>query len=78
MNAAIIREQLHDQIDQLPDDIVQEVADFALFVTSRRSITPRYEDWADQQWHDFSLAQFFRDEDEIEYTLKDAREIYKP
>jgi hypothetical protein len=44
----------------------------------QRNITPRYEDWDDQQWGDFSLAQFFDEDDEVEYTLEDAQEVYRP
>jgi hypothetical protein len=38
-----------------------------------------YEDWDEQQWRDFSLEQFFREEDdEVTYTIADAREVYRP
>jgi len=36
MNAALIREYLHEQIDHLPDEVVEQIADFAWFVMSRR------------------------------------------
>ena len=78
MNSVTFREQLHHQIDYLPDDIVQQVADFTYFVMARREITPLYADWDDSQWQDFSLGQFFRESDEVEYTLKDAQEVYHP
>jgi len=79
MSAALIREQLHQQIDNLPDDVIEQIADFALFVMTRRNIEPFYEDWDDQQWQDFALSKFFReDEDEVEYSLEDAQEIYHP
>ena len=32
------RDLLHQQIDSLPDDIVEEIADFTLFVMARRQI----------------------------------------
>jgi hypothetical protein len=78
MTASEIRDQLHHQIDTLPDDIVQVVADFASFVMTRRQIIPTYADWDSNQWHEFALGQFFREDDEVEYTLNDAQEIYKP
>jgi len=77
MNAVQIRDQLHEQIDKLPDEIVQQIADFALFVMARRDIAPHYEEWEDQQWNEFSLAQFFYEDDEVEYDIEDAQEIYK-
>ena len=36
MTTVTIREQLHKQIDNLPDDAVERIADFTLFVTARR------------------------------------------
>jgi hypothetical protein len=78
MTTMTLREQLCKQIDDLPDDIVEQIADFALFVMARRQITPDYVDWGSKQWRDFALAQFFREDDEVEYSLEDAQEIYTP
>lgn len=78
MNVMIRREQLYKQIDSLPDDAVEQIADFVLFVMAKRRIGPGYADWGSQQWQEFALEQLFRDEDEVEYSLKDAREIYEP
>ncbi len=72
------REQLHRQIEVLPDEIVNEIADFTLYIMVRRKITPMYEDWNPQQWQDFVLGQFFQETDDVEYTLDDAREVYNP
>lgn len=76
MSTTTIREQLRKQIEHLPDDVVQEIVDFTLFVMARRKIKPVYAEWEDSQWQTFTLEQFFREDDEIEYTLKDAQEIY--
>lgn len=76
MTLANIREQLHKQIDQLPDNVVEQIADFTLFVMSRRDIHPIYTDWNLVEWQSFSLEQFFREDDEVEYSLDDAQEIY--
>lgn len=78
MKTATFRKQLKKQIDTLPDDIVQQIADFTFFVMARRKVTPIYVDWTDNQWQDFSLEQFFQEDDEVEYTLDDAQEIYHP
>lgn len=77
MAATKFREQLQQQIDTLPDDIVQQIADFTFFVMARRDISPVYVNWTNSQWQNFSLEQFFREDDEIEYSLKDAQEIYR-
>lgn len=39
--------------------------------------TLEYCDWESDQWQEFSLAKFFSEDDEIEYFLEDAREVYK-
>jgi len=78
MTTVTIREQLYKQIDSLPDDVVEQIADFTLFVMARRRITPSYVDWGSSQWQDFALEQLFREDDEVEYSLEDAQEIYNP
>ena len=80
MNPALIRDRLHEQINRLPDELVEEVADFVLFLAAKQKISPNYYDWDDRQWHEFAAQQFFRaeGEDEVEYSLKDAREVYHP
>lgn len=67
---ANIREQLHQQIDKLPEHIVEQIANFTL------SIMPEYVNWQDKEWQEFALEHFFQDEDEIEYSLGDAKEVY--
>ena len=76
MTSIAIREQLQQQIDTLPDDVVRQIADFTFFVMARRDIVPMYADWTNHQWQRFSLEQFFREDDEVEYSLEDAQEIY--
>lgn len=73
-----IREKLHKQIESLPDDAVEQIADFTLFIMAKRQISPDYEDWESSQWQDIALRQLFRDNDEVEYSLEDAQEIYRP
>jgi hypothetical protein len=68
MTTLTVREQLHKQIDNLPDDIVQQIADFAQFMMAKQAISSAYVDWNNDQWQDFVLEQFFREEDEIEYS----------
>lgn len=72
------REQLHQQIDQLPDHIVEQIANFTSFIITQQSNMPEYSNWEDKDWQEFSLQNFFREENEIEYCLEDAQEIYTP
>jgi hypothetical protein len=76
MGIASIREQLHQQIDTLPDDLIQFVADFIAFIIARRQKSVSYVDWERQEWQDFGLGQFLREDDEVEYSLDDAQEIF--
>ena len=78
MTTVTIREQLYKQIANLPDDVVEQIADFTLFVMARRQIAPSYVDWDNEQWQDFALGQLFREDDEVEYSLEEAQEIYAP
>ena len=78
ISAVLIHEQLHQQIDDLPDDIVGKIADFMQFIMEKRDATPVYSDWKDRQWQDFALSQFLRETDDVGYSLEDAQEIYRP
>jgi hypothetical protein len=77
MTTTAIREQLRQQIDSLPDDLLAEIADFAAFILARRQGTSTYADWSESEWHKFSLGQFLREADDVEYTLADAEEVYR-
>lgn len=78
MTLMITREQLHKQIDALPDDVVAQIADFTLFVVARRQLMPLYAEWNNSQWQVFTLEQLFREDDDVDYTLEDAQEVYHP
>lgn len=79
MSTTDFREQLHKQIDRLPNEIVEQIADFTLFMMARRRlVSPSYRDWGQNQWEAFVEEQFFREDDEVEYSLADAQEIYHP
>jgi hypothetical protein len=78
MKTTLPRDQLHKQIDLLPDDLVEQIADFALFLLAKRKAAPRYEDWNEQEWQNFSLEQFFREDDDVTYSVADAKEVYRP
>lgn len=77
MDILQVRKQLHQRIDSLPDDVIAQVADFTLFIMVKNQISPLYEEWEINQWQNFTLEQFFREEDEVEYSISDAKEVYK-
>jgi hypothetical protein len=76
--SATVREQLHQQIDQLPDHLVEQIANFTRLISTHQNNISEYTNWQNEDWQKFSLDQFFREEDEIEYSLEDAQEIYQP
>jgi hypothetical protein len=73
MSEMQVREQLHKRIDALPDELVEQIADFTLFVMARKQTPLSYEEWTLHQWQDFALEQFFREEDDV----SDAEEVYE-
>jgi len=75
--SATAREQLHRQIDQLPDRVIEQIANFIQLVATEQNNFPEYTNWKTKDWQEFSLQQFFLDEDEVEYTLEDAQEVYR-
>lgn len=75
MSDSAIREQLHKQIDSLPDELVEQIVDFTLFVMARRKIKPLYDEWSHSQWQDFALSQFFREADNEAYTLNETKKF---
>jgi hypothetical protein len=76
--SATVREQLHQQIDQLPDHFIDQIANFTRLISTHQNNISEYTNWQNEDWQKFSLDQFFREEDEIEYSLEDAQEIYQP
>jgi hypothetical protein len=76
--SARIREELHQQIDRLPDHIVEKIANYTRLISTEQNNISEYTDWQDEDWQKFSLEQFFKEEEEIEYSLADAQEIYQP
>ena len=61
--SATTREQLHKQIDQLPDRVVEQIANFIQLVATEQDNVLEYANWKSKDWQAFSLQQFFRDED---------------
>ena len=71
-----LRELLQHQVATAPDDLLPEIADFIAFVVTRRQ-GATYVDWTAPEWRDFTLTQFMREtEDDVEYSLEDAQEIF--
>jgi hypothetical protein len=79
MNSSLLRDRLHKEIDQLPDEIVEQIANLTSFLMGHHNVAPLHDDWEQEEWQHFAWAQFFREEkDDVEYTIKDAKEIYQP
>jgi hypothetical protein len=79
VNTPVIREQLRQQIERVPDELLQEIADFISFVLMRRQKVASYTDWEQNQWDALAIGQLFREtNDDIEYLLDDAKEVFHP
>ncbi len=78
MNPILLRDRLHKEIDQLPDDIIEQIADFTLLIMGQHDVAPIHDDWGQEEWQNFAWAQFFREDDDVEYPLQDAKEVYHP
>ena len=67
------REQLIKELERLPDELLEEVSDFAAFVRKRRESQGK----RGGRWGDFSLStgafDFWTDPEEAEYSLDDLR-----
>ncbi len=72
MTVSPLRKQIQQKIEKLPDDVLREVADFMSFVMAHRRYEGEIEDWDDETWQQMALEQFFREEDEIEYSFDDG------
>ena len=84
MTSITLRKQLYSQIDGLPDDIIRQIAEFTSFLMAKVNKTVDYVEWSDSEWQEFSMEQFFREDDEdvyaqeeeVLYTREDAIEVY--
>lgn len=78
MTTVSLREQLVQQLNELPDELIAEIADFTAFVLARRGmLTIDAADPTETDWQEFVLSQFLRDtDDDVEYTLDDAQVVY--
>ena len=78
MSVMALRELLQQQIAKAPDELLPEISDFVAFITTRRQGVT-YVDWSAEEWRDFTLAQFMRDtDDDVDYSLEDAKEVFHP
>lgn len=62
--SATNREELHQQIDRLPDHLVEKIANFTRLISTEPSNISEYTHWQNEDWQKFSLEQFFKEEDE--------------
>ena len=71
------RHQIIKEIENLPQELVEEVNDFIAFIRKKRvSSKPEVKSWSD-----FSLSSgafdFWNDPEEEDYTLRDLRKKYE-
>ncbi len=56
----------------------EKIANFTRLISPEPNKISEHTNWQDEDWQKFSLEQFFKEGDEIEYSLADAQEIYQP
>jgi len=72
-----LRKELRQKIDHLSDEQIELFTKIVQFVEQKDLNNLReYEDWTDQEWHKLALQALW-DDDDVEYTLADAKEIYR-
>jgi len=68
------KDQLVKEIENLPEELIEEVYDFVAFMRKRRETKNRDTD----RWSKFSLSKgafdFWNDPKEVEYSLADLKE----
>ncbi len=74
MTISRLRKQVQQQIESLPEDVLQEVADFMTFLLDRRRHEGEMTSWDEDAWQQMALEQLFREEEDVEYTIEDAVE----
>ena len=72
------RQQLHQHIDCLSDDAVNQLAKITLLIISQNQASPQDDDLWRTRWQHLALEQFFREDDDVEYSLADAHKVYHP
>jgi len=72
-----LRKQMQQQIEKLPENVLREVADFMAFILARRRYEDEITDWVEETWQQMAVEQFFRESDDVEYTIDDAIEVYE-
>lgn len=77
MTGKTLRQQLQQQIEFLPDDLVREIADFITVVLARYTSAGTLYDGEEIGWQYFAVQSFFREPDEVTYILADAIEVYR-
>ncbi len=48
--SATIREELHQQINRLPDHIVEKIANFTRLISPELNNISEYTNWQDEDW----------------------------
>jgi hypothetical protein len=70
-----VAEQIALRVAQLPPDKQAEVVDFVEFLVARAAGGSDPAAWTDSDFRRFALAQLLAEEDTVEYTLHDCREV---
>ncbi|MEB3160692.1 MAG: hypothetical protein VKL20_04450 [Synechocystis sp.] len=71
-----LREKLHQKIDQVSGEILkdnkQNIKD-----SIDKLVDILYNNSSDKDWQNLAIQSLWENEEEIEYTLADAKEVYR-
>lgn len=76
MTSVSLCERLHQQSEKLPNKLPTEVTEPTTAVAAQWQQSVSYIDWQEAEWQEFALAQFMRDDDEVEYFFSDAQGVF--
>lgn len=75
-----IAEQIHLQVQTLPENFQKEALHFVEFLTFKTQQGKTDQDADEKAWNDFSLAMAMRgmeEEEGLEYSLEDLKETFQ-
>ncbi|MFM1841273.1 MAG: hypothetical protein RLZZ490_4 [Cyanobacteriota bacterium] len=71
-----LRKKIHQKIDQIPEDQL-EMVDKRIKDSIDKWVGVLYENSSDEDWQNLAIQSLWEKEEEVEYTLADAKEVYR-
>ncbi len=73
-----LREKLHQKIDQISEEQLEMVDKQQTIKDSiDKLVDILYDNSSDEDWQNLAIQSLWEEEEEVEYTLADAKEVYR-